>query len=208
MEETNNLVQTYKEDIKKTYVEILKEKDEMKHQKVEKRDIRKEVREVIRSNPKSIKDTVDINTSVVFFGVKQVDIFNRIDRDKKELETISKLLTTVAGEGEEIVVEEFSRLGKYVPNVDGLLKVALQNTNMVEMVLRNSKKIKEKEEWSNVWVNRCLNKEDRDKLREKVEEARRKNEELTEEEARHFFYKVVGMQVKKWYKNRDIKRFT
>ena len=79
---------------------------------------------------------------------------------------------------------------------------------MVEMVLRNSKKIKEKEEWSNVWVNRCLNKEDRDKLREKVEEARKKNEELTEEEARHFFYKVVGMQVKKWYKNRDIKRFT
>ena len=101
MEETNNLVQTHKEDIKKTYVEILKEKEEMKHQKVEKRDIRKEVREVIRSNPKSIKDTVDINTSVVFIGVKQVDIFNTIDRDKKELDTISKLLTTVAGEGEE-----------------------------------------------------------------------------------------------------------
>ena len=52
MEETNNLVQTYKEDIKKTYVEILKEKEEMKQQKVEKMDIRKEVKEVIRSNPK------------------------------------------------------------------------------------------------------------------------------------------------------------
>ena len=44
---------------------------------------------------------MDINTSVVFIGVKQVDIFNTIDRDKKELDTISKLLTTVAGEGEE-----------------------------------------------------------------------------------------------------------
>ena len=37
MEETNNLVQTYKEDIKKTFAEILKEKEEIKHQRVEKR---------------------------------------------------------------------------------------------------------------------------------------------------------------------------
>ena len=208
MEEANNLVQTYKEDIKKTYAEILKEKEEMKQQKVEKMDIRKEVKEVIRSNPKFIKDTVDINTSVVFFGVKQVDIYNRIDRDKKELETISKLLTTVAGEGEEIVVEEFSRLGKYVyPMWTGFLRWHCKIPMWWKWYQGMQKKIQEKEEWRNVWVNRCLNKEDRDKLREKVEEARKKNEELSEEEARHFFYKVVGMQVKKWYKNRDIRRF-
>ena len=207
MEKTNDMVKTYKEDIQETYAQILKEKEEIKQQRVDKIDIIKEVKDVIRSNPRFIKDTVDINKSVVFFGLKQDDIINRFERDKHELENISKMMNTIIGEGDEITVEEFSRLGKYVPNVDRPLKVTLQNTSMVEMVLRNAKKIREKEEWKNVWVNRCLNREDREKLKEKVEEAKKKNDERSEEEARHFFYKVVGMQVKKWYISRGATRF-
>lgn len=38
--------------------------------------------------------------------------------------------------------EEFSKLGKYDANVNRPLKVTLQNTSMVKVVLRNAKKIK------------------------------------------------------------------
>lgn len=100
---------------------------------------------------------------------------------------------------EDIGIEEFSKLGKYDANVNRSLKVTLQNTSMVEVVLRNAKKIKQSEEWKNVWVSRCLNKEDREKLKEKVEEAEKKNAERSEEASRHFFNKVIEMQVEKIY---------
>ena len=139
--------------------------------------------------------------SVVFFGVEQENITNRIERDKMDLSKIVDLLKVISEEDDDIGIEEFQRLGKYVKNVNRPLKVTLQSSSMVETVMRNVKKIKQSDQWKHVWVNRCLTKEDRDKLREKVQEAKQKNNERSEEEERHFFYKVVGLQVKKiWYK--------
>ena len=40
-----------------------------------------------------------------------------------------------------------------------------------------------------------------DTKRKKIEEAKQKNEARSEEEESHFFLRVVGLQVRKWYKN-------
>ena len=69
-------------------------------------------------------------------------------------------------------------------------------------VMRNARKLKDEEEMKNVWIRRCLNKEDRETLKGKIEEAKQKNEARSEEEESRFFFRVVGLQVRKWYKNK------
>lgn len=136
--------------------------------------------------------------------MKEDDIPSKIDRDKKEMEKITSLLKVVTEEEDDIGIEEFTRLGRYEPGKTRPLKVVLQTSNMVEIILRNVKKIKQSEQWKHIWVNRCLTREDRDKLREKVQEAKPKNKDRSPEEEAHFFYKVTGMQVKKMcYRTRE-----
>ena len=72
----------------------------------------------------------------------------------------------------------------------------------MEEVMRNARNFKDKEKMMNVWIRRCLNKEDRETLKEKLEEAKQKNEARSEEEESRFFFRVVGLQVRKWYKNK------
>lgn len=57
------------------------------------------------------------------------------------------------------------RLEKSEANKNKPLKVILQSSNKVEVILRNVKKVKQSDEWKHAWINRCLTKEDKDKLR-------------------------------------------
>ena len=205
IEQANEVVTACKEEITATYAQVLQEKEEF--QKIKKQNeeinIKKEVKDVIRQKARFVKHTVDMQKAVVLFGVKEENIINRIDRDKKELSKVTDLLKVLSEDDDDIGIEEFSRLGKYAENVNRPLKVTLQSSSMVETVLRNVRRIKQSDQWKHVWINRCMTKEDREKLREKVQEAKQKNSERSEEEEAHFFYKVIGMQVKKlWHRNR------
>ena len=44
----------------------------------------------------------------------------------------------------------------------------------MEEVMSNARKLKDEEEMKNVWIRRCLNKEDRETLKRKIEEAKQK----------------------------------
>ena len=70
---------------------------------------------------------------------------------------------------------------------------------MVDILMRNIRKLKAEEEWKNVWVNKCLNKEDREKLKVMRAEAKERNDQRSEEDKNRFFFKVVGWQIKKWH---------
>lgn len=208
-EESVDKVHSVKEEIKTTFAEILKQKDEMKNsQMVEKQqasqiDIRQEVKDVIRKNAKLLRETVDMNKSIVIIGSNEENIQNKFLKDKADLKNILEIANKVLDEevsGKDI--EEFHRLGKYEANKNRPIKVTFQSTNMMEEVLRKAIKLHEEEEFKNVFIRRCLSREDRELLRGKLEEAKGKNAERSEEEAQVFFYKVVGMQVKKWYKNK------
>lgn len=203
IEQATGVVNACKEEINTTFAQVLKQKGELekKEKQVEELNIKKEVKDVIRQNAKFVKQTVDMEKSIVFFGVEQTNSNSRIDRDKMERRKIVDLLKVMTEEDDDIGIEEFQRLGKYVGNAFRPLKVTLQCSSMVETVLRNAKKIKQSDEWKHVWVNRCLTREDRDKVKEKVQEAKLKNSERSVEEENHFFYRVVGLQVRKiWYK--------
>ena len=93
-EESVDTVCTVKDEIKSTYAQILKEKDEIKNnrQNDENVNIKQEVKEIIRKNPKLIRETVDMKKSVIIMGKKEEEIKNRIDRDETELNLIVSLI--------------------------------------------------------------------------------------------------------------------
>ena len=198
-EESVDTVCTVKDEVRSTYAQILEEKDEIKNntQTDGNVDIKKEVKEIIRKNPKLIRETVDMNKSVVIMGKKEEEINNRIIRDRTELGNIMQIINKISPDISERDIEEFHRIGKYENGKHRPIKVTFQSANMMEEVMINAKNLKDEEEMKNIWIRRCLSKEDRDKLKEKYAEAKKKNEERSEEEESAFFFKVAGLQVRK-----------
>ena len=181
----------------------MKGKDEIKNkQKDENMDIKKEVKEIIRKNPKLIRETVDMNKSVVIMGKKENEIYNRITRDKNELSNTMNIINKISQDITEKDIEEFHRIGRYESGKHRPIKVTFQSANTMEEVIRNAKNLKNEEEMKNIWISRCLSKEDRETLKEKIEEAKQKNEARSEEEKNLFFFKIVGLQVRKWHINK------
>ena len=201
-EESVDTVCTVQDEIRTTYAQILKEKEEIKKNKSNDENIRKEVKEVIRKNPKLIRETVDMNKSIIILGKKEEEINNRIVRDRKELTNIMNIINKVSTDLTEKDIEEFHRLGKYESGKHRPIKVTFQSADMMEEIMSNARNLKGEEEMKNVWIRRCLNKEDRETLKEKIDEAKQKNEARSEEEESRFFFRVVGLQVRKWYKNK------
>ena len=203
-EESVDTVCTVQDEVRSTYAQILKEKDEMKNNKPkdENMDIKKEVKEIIRRNPKLIRETVDMNKSIVIMGTKEKEMYNRITRDRIELGNIMNIMNKISQDITEKDIEEFHRVGKYENGKHRPIKVTFQSANTMENVMMNAKNLKDEEEMENIWIRRCLNKEDRQILKKKFDEAKQKNEARSEEEKSNFFFKVVGLQVKKWYINK------
>ncbi len=137
---------------------------------------------------KLIRETVDMNKSVIIIGKKEEDIQNKFKKDKVDLKNILEITNKVLEEeisGKDI--EEFHRLGRYEGGKNRPIKVTFQSTNMMEEVLRKANKLHEEDEFKNVFIRRCLNREDRELLRGKLEEAKAKNAERSDEEAQVFF---------------------
>ena len=203
-EESVDTVCTVKDEIKSTYAQILEEKDEIMSNKQndENMNIKQEIKEIIRNNPKLIRETVDMNKSIIIKGKKEEEISNRIIRDKTELSIIMNIMDKVSKEITEKDIQEFHRIGKYESGKHRPIKVTFQSANTMEEVMSNTKNLKDEEEMKNIWIKRYLNKEDREMLKDKIEEAKQKNEARSEEEESLFFFKVVGLQVKKWYINK------
>lgn len=203
-EESVDTVCTVQNEVKSIYAQILKEKDEIKNNKQNDgtKDIKKEVKEVIRKNPKLIRETIDMNKSIIIIGTQEKEMNNRIIRDKAELSNIMNIMNKISQDITEKDIEEFHRVGKYELGKHRPMKVTFQSANIMEEVLRNAKNLKDEEEMKKIWIRRCLNKEDRETLKVKIEEAKQKNEARTEEQESLFFFKVVGLQVKKWYINK------
>ena len=143
-----------------------------------------------------------MNKSVIIIGKTEEEVNNRIMRDKTELSNIMNIVHKVSKDITEKDIEEFHRVGKYESGKHRPIKVTFQSANTMEEVIRNAKNLKDEEEMKNIWVKRCLNKEDRETLKDKIEEAKQKNEARSEEDKSLFFFKVVGLQVRKWYINK------
>ena len=135
-------------------------------------------------------------------GQKEEEINNRIIRDKTELGNIMHTINKISQDVTEKDIEEFQRVGKYENGKHRFIEVTFQSANTMEEVMRNDGNLKDEEEIKNIWIRRCLDKDDREPLKEKTVEAKQKNEAKSEEAESIFFLKAVGLQVRKWYINK------
>ncbi len=204
---TNEQVEICKEGLKRSFAEIVVKEKQVQNElalatKENKLDV--EVKNVIRKNEKLLRDTVDKNKSVIIFGHTEKDIKSRVERDSDELNCIRNTMKHLLEEGgPEIEIMEYRRIGRYEKGKNRPIKITLMNSQMAETILKNGPKLNEVEAFKSIKVRRDLSKEDRELLKSKFEEANKRNDERTEEEKECFFFRVVGLQIRKWYIKKD-----
>ena len=171
----------------------------IEQQQQEKKEITEKVINVIKEKKKLVRDTVDKVKCVMVFGVAEEKVLNKNERESKEKEKIKNILEAVTEEGNQAMnmVEEFHRIGKFEEQRDRPLKIKFATQVQAEEVLSGSWRLSGKEEFKNVWINRDLDEEERNKVKELVKEAKQKNDMRTEEEKEKFYWKVRDLRVRK-----------
>lgn len=176
----------------------------MDEQLKEKKEIREEVISVIKQEKKLVRDTVEKVKCLVMFGLPEEKILNKSDREEKEREKVKEVLVTATDDEEltGINVEDIFRIGKFEENKSRPVKVRFTTQSMAEEILSGSWRLAGKEELKNVWINKDLDEGERQKVRQLVEEAKKKNDIRTEEEKLTFYWRVRDWQVRKRFYKR------
>lgn len=161
-------------------------------------DIKEKVVKVIKEKERLVRDTVDKVKCVVIFGVREDKETNRLERDLQEKVKVKGVLIEILEDDQTMnTVEEFHRIGKYQEGKDRPLKIKFVTQAKAEEVLRNAWKLAKKERFKRVWINKDMDREERDELKKLVEQMKQKNLERTEEEKEQFFYQVRDQKIRK-----------
>ena len=161
-------------------------------------DIKEKVVKVIKEKERLVRDTVDKVKCIVIFGVREDKETNRLERDLQEKEKVKGVLIEILEDDQAMnTVEEFHRIGKYQEGKDRPLKIKFVTQAKAEEVLSNAWKLAKKERFKRVWINKDMDREERDELKKLVEQMKQKNLERTEEEKEQFFYQVRDQKIRK-----------
>ena len=153
---------------------------------------------VIKEKEKLVRDTVDKVKCVVIFGIKEEKNVNRLEREQKEKEKVNEVLKEVIDENQPMgMVEEVYRIGKFEEGKYRPIKIKFTTQARAEEVISNAPKLAGKEKFKKVWINRDMDRDERDVLKTLVEQAKQKNLERTEEEQEQFYYQVRDLKIRK-----------
>ena len=97
-------------------------------------------------------------------------------------------------------IEEVVRLGKYEEGKQRPMRIRMRSQVAAEQALAGSWRLAKREEYKKVWVRPDLNEEERAKLNELWNEAKEKKQSRTETEKRRFYWRVIDMRLRKWYR--------
>lgn len=89
-------------------------------------------------------------------------------------------------------IKEYGVDDRYENGKNKQLKVAFQSNNSVEEIVRIEKKLGEIKEHKEVRIKRCLSQEDKEVVKERIEESKRKNGKTSEEEEMHFLLGICS----------------
>ena len=168
-------------------------------------NITKEVVKIIKNKPSLVRDTVEKKKCVIVFGLNEEMLPIRQERETREKSVAKGVLRSVQGEDDEAreiceEIEEVTRIGKFEEGKQRPMRIRLRSQVTAERVLAGSWRLASKEEYKKVWVRRDLNEDERAKLGELWNEAKEKNQNRTETEKRRFYWRVIDMRLRKWYR--------
>ena len=136
----------------------------------------------------------------MLFGLKEEKIMNRTEREQKEKDSLGEVMRLVTEDDQAVgAVEEFHRIGTFEEGKERPMRVKFATQAMAETVINSTWRLSGVERYKRVWINRDMDRQEREELRELVEEARQKNSQRTEEERKQFYWKVRDLRLRRIY---------
>ena len=201
-EEVKNTVKEVKEH-KNVWSKVQKENEEsfrkiLDSQQKAKDEMKNKVVSVIKEKEKLVRDTVDKVKCVVIFGITEEKIDNKIERETMEQGKVKEVLMQVVEENQTMtMVEEIHRIGKFEEGKNRPVKVKFATQARAEEVVNNAWKLAGKEKFKKVWINKDMDRDERNVLKMLVEQAKQKNLERKEEEKEQFYYQVRDLKIRR-----------
>ena len=172
---------------------------------IKEENISKAVVRVIKEKQGLVRDTVEKKKCVVVFGIKDEKMPVRYDREKFEKKIAVDIVKEVEDEGKKLEeeIEEVVRIGKYNEGGQRPMKIRFKSQSTAEEILGRSWRLANKDAYKNIWIKKDMTEEERAKTKELIDEAKEKNANRTEEEKNVFFWRVLDMRIRKWYLRRE-----
>ncbi|MPC51247.1 hypothetical protein E2C01_045091 [Portunus trituberculatus] len=100
-------------------------------------------------------------------------------------------------------MEEVIRLGRYSKEGRTPMKVRMRSQVAAEEIMARKGKLADDIEHKDIWINRDMNLEGREKEKMVRSEGKEKNEKRTEIEKKNLYWRVLDMRLKKWYLRKE-----
>lgn len=172
----------------------------MEEQEKERKEMKNKIVSVIKEKEKFVRNTVDRVKCIVMFGLKEEKIVNRTEREQKEKESIGEVMRLATEDDQAVgAIEEFHRIGLFEEGKNRPLRVKFATQAMAETVINGAWRLSVVDEYKRVWINRDMDREEREELKNLVEQAKEKNSQRTEEEKELYYWKVRDLRLKKIY---------
>lgn len=116
MVEINKMFSECRDQIDFSFPEIMKKEKELSIEEdraKKETKIEEEVKRVIRSNEKLLRETADKSKSLIIFGNKENEIESRVNGDKEEDKFVKDVIGELLDYNVDKEIAEFRRIGKY-----------------------------------------------------------------------------------------------
>ena len=99
--------------------------------------------------------------------------------------------------------EEIQRLGRYKEGEHRPMKIRFRSQTAAKDLLGKASKLARIEEFKQIWIKRDRTREERTTISELRNEANEKKDQRSEVEKKNFYWRVIDMRLKKWYKREE-----
>ena len=199
IEEGNKAWKQVQEKEQSSFKQIVQEQVMGKDQAITEKVIK-----VIKEKPEIVRDTVEKKKSLVIIGLKEEVMPVKSTRERNERVAVEKVIEEIQEEQDLVgEVEEVFRLGKYKEGTHRPMKIRLRSQVAAETIAGKSWKLSRKEAFKDVWVRKDRSVEERNTIRELKKQANERNEARSDEEKKKFFWRVMDMDLRKWYRKEE-----
>ena len=181
---SRQILEEYHEESQKTWADIVKKQGETQTKTIsnsnqESESFAKIMQEALELSKKEQEIKEERERSIVIFRYRESSIQNRDDRLEEDLK-FAKDLCKLGVRAGDIEITKTRRLGKYDKEAERPrpLKVTFETRDQQQKIISNLPNLREAEEaYRKVSINIDMTKQERDEVREKVNEAKRLSQE-------------------------------
>ena len=138
---------------------------------------------------------------VVIYGDReyvQKDWKQRISEQRKKIESIFNTIEE-GNRNWEDEIEEIRRLGRFRDGKARPIRVKFVNEMTPKGLLTRAGKLRDSNNYGDIKIKKLLDEDERAELKKLLEEARVRNGDRSEEDKNEFFWRVVDLNLRKWY---------